>query len=87
MVEALACGLPVLISTAINISAEVRDAGAGLVQPDELEASSAALERWCGLDAQQRAAMGQAAAQLFAERYELGASVDRFLSLLQSQLR
>ena len=82
VVEALACGLPVLISTAVNICAEVQAAGAGLVQPDNLAATSAALERWQALDPLARAAMGAAASRLFAERYELGASADCLLALL-----
>lgn len=84
VVEALACGLPVLISTAVNISSEVRQAGAGLVQPDTLEATAEALARWQALDPAGRRAMASAAEGLFADRYELGASVDRFLNLLQS---
>lgn len=84
--EALACGLPVLISTAVNISAEVQAAGAGLVQADTLAATGAALEHWQQLSAPQRLAMGQAASRLFAERFELDSSSHRIFNLMQASV-
>jgi glycosyltransferase involved in cell wall biosynthesis len=84
--EALACGLPVLISTAVNISAEVQAAGAGLVQADTLAATGAALEHWQQFSAPQRLAMGQAASRLFAERFELDSNSHRIFNLMQASV-
>lgn len=81
VVEALACGVPVLISTPVNIADEVQAAGAGLVQADTAAATGAALATWNALPDDQRRAMGEAASRLFQERFELTASVDRLLEL------
>jgi glycosyltransferase involved in cell wall biosynthesis len=79
--EALACGLPVLISTRVNIAEEVLAAGAGFVQPDTAPATACALRDWNEMPKDQLAAMAAAATRLFEERFELGAGVDRLLSL------
>ena len=46
VVEALACGCPVLISDKVNIWREIQAAQAGLVEPDTLAGTVALLERW-----------------------------------------
>lgn len=84
VVEALACGLPVLISTAVNICTEVRNAGAGLVQADTLAETHAALARWQAMPPAERATMASAAARLFRERYELSSNAGRLLRLLEA---
>lgn len=84
--EALACGLPVLISTSVNISAEVQAAGAGLVQADTLAATGAALEHWQQLSAPRRLAMSQAASRLYSERFELDSSTNKILHLMQASV-
>ena len=81
VVEALACELPVLISTKVNIAEEVLAAGAGLVQPDTAAATEAALQRWNHCTAAQRQAMADAAGRLFLERFELTRGVDRLMAL------
>lgn len=82
VVEALSCGRPVLISTSVNLAAEVSAAGAGFVQPDTLAATRAALERWCALSPAERVSMGERATNLYQQRYRLEHSVDNFLELL-----
>ncbi|MES2089822.1 MAG: glycosyltransferase, partial [Pseudomonadota bacterium] len=44
--EALACGVPVLISNQVNIWREVQQAGGGLVDTDDLEGTGRLIERW-----------------------------------------
>lgn len=46
VVEALACGKPVLISNKVNIWQEIAQGGAGLVAPDTLEGTTQLLEQW-----------------------------------------
>jgi glycosyltransferase involved in cell wall biosynthesis len=87
VVEALACGLPVLISTAINIGEEVLAAGAGLVQADTREATTTALAAWNVLSSEQRKAMAASASRLFHERFELNTNIDRLLALWQSSIQ
>ena len=56
--EALACGLPVLISDKVNIYREIAADGAGLVEADDLAGTRRLLERWLGLRDEERQAMG-----------------------------
>ena len=67
--EALACGVPVLISNQVNIWREIDASGAGLVEPDDLAGTRRLIERW--LDQPQAAwqAMKTRAAQCFHERF------------------
>jgi glycosyltransferase involved in cell wall biosynthesis len=69
--EALACGLPVLISDQVNIWPEIVDSGAGLVEPDTLEGTSQLLRRWLSMPAEQRAAIQGRAEITFRERFSL----------------
>jgi glycosyltransferase involved in cell wall biosynthesis len=71
VIEALACGLPVVISDKVNIWREVAAGGAGLVAPCDAAALAAALERL--LEAPElAAAMGQRGRKLVAERFQWG---------------
>lgn len=66
--EALACGLPVVISDAVNIWPDVADAGAGLVGPVDADATAKNMIRILeNRDA--AAAMGRAGVQLARDRY------------------
>ena len=47
--EALACGLPVLISNKVNIWREIDSAGAGFVGNDDVSGTTQCLERWLSL--------------------------------------
>ncbi len=68
--EALACGLPVLISDQVSISPDVEADGAGLVAPDDLAGSTATLTRWLALPDERREAMRGQARRSFTARYE-----------------
>ena len=66
--EALGCGLPVAIAQPVNISAEVEQAGAGLVHLDTATATTEALRQWVTLDHQKRLAIaGQAIGLCWAQ--------------------
>ena len=58
VIEAMACGCPVLISDQVNIFQEVRRSGAGEVVPTSIAATAAALERMMN-DAGARALAGE----------------------------
>ncbi len=80
--EALACGLPVAIAEPVNISAEVAEAGAGLVHADSAAGTTAALQQWLALEGGERRAMAERARALFEERYEIGAAAAHLRHLL-----
>ncbi|MEY2890693.1 MAG: hypothetical protein RJA98_601 [Pseudomonadota bacterium] len=80
--EALACGLPVLISDKVNIWREVEADGAGYVAPDTLQGTAALLQRWLATPAPAQAAMGQAARASYQKRYTVAASAASLLKVL-----
>ena len=83
VVEALACGKPVLISNKVNIWREVEDDSAGLVTDDDAFATAVGLERWFALSGGERAAMGRQARASFERRYQ----IDCVTAALVEQLR
>jgi glycosyltransferase involved in cell wall biosynthesis len=71
VVEALACGLPVLISNKVNIWREVSEDGAGLVEDDDLPGTVRLLERWLAFDGAERERLGVRAKGCFEERFQM----------------
>ena len=69
--EALACGVPVLLSDKVNIAPEIATNGAGLMEPDTPEGTSRLITRWLEMSPTERAQMGQRAADCFARRYDM----------------
>ena len=69
VIEAMACGCPVLISDQVNIHAEVTEAAAGEVIPLEINATARALERWM-IDDEKRLAAGRKGRAFAMERYD-----------------
>ncbi|WP_158748688.1 glycosyltransferase [Acidobacterium sp. S8] len=67
--EALACGLPVLMSDKVNIFAEVQEDGAGLVESDTLEGTISLIRCWLALSEVDRIRMRANAKQSFESRY------------------
>ena len=68
--EALACGVPVLISHQVNIWREVAADEAGLVEPDTATGTRALLERWLALSPAAQTAMREAARRCYAQRFD-----------------
>ena len=83
VVEALACGKPVLISDKVNIWREIDADGACLVAGDRGLGTLDLLKRWFALSAEERDAMGQRARVSFEKRFH----IDRATALLVDQLR
>jgi glycosyltransferase involved in cell wall biosynthesis len=86
VVEALACGLPVLISDKVNIWREIADDQAGLVGADRLEPLTGLLQEWLQLPPASRLAMAQAARRCFEKRFDLSSGVERLLNVLCADL-
>jgi glycosyltransferase involved in cell wall biosynthesis len=82
VVEALACGTPVLISNKINIWREIEGDGAGLVENDDFAGTSRLLTRWFAADASARGAMAANARQCFATRFEIERATDSLLDVI-----
>ncbi len=84
IVEALACGRPVLISEQVNIWREVVDAGCGYAGPDDLAGTRRLLQRWRETPPDEREQMSEKARACFAERFEINRAVDSFLHVLEN---
>jgi glycosyltransferase involved in cell wall biosynthesis len=82
VVEALAAGLPVLISNRINIWREIDDDRAGYVDDDDLAGTQRLIKRWVETDPKEREAMRTNARRCFAERFEIHRAVDSLLQIL-----
>ena len=82
--EALACGLPVLISDKVNIWREVEADGAGLVGSDDLAGSQDLLQRWAAMSPAEVAAMRIAAKQSFERQFDVRSSSRQLVQVLEA---
>ena len=82
--EALACGVPVLISDKVNIWREVQGAGAGIVAGDDRDGVEHLLAAWLDLPAVEREAMRSAAMVCFRSQFEIDAMVTRLHRVLHT---
>ena len=80
--ESLSVGLPVCISSAVNIADMVSQAGAGLVHSDTLAGTSDALVRWSRMDKPARSQMSHSASQLFSSEFHWEQATQHFADLL-----
>ena len=71
VVEAMACGVPVLITRPVNIWREIESSGAGLVDEDTVEGCSRLLERWLALAEEEKIAMATKAIRSFQDDFEI----------------
>jgi len=81
-VEAMACGVPVLVSNQVNIWREIESDGAGLAAPPDLEGITALLDRWLCIPAPARSRMRANAARSFSRRYELEHFAREFIACM-----
>jgi glycosyltransferase involved in cell wall biosynthesis len=82
VVEALAAGVPVLISNRINIWREVEQDGAGFIEADDLDGTVRLLKRWIDTPPSARDAMRQNARNCFERRFAINHAADSLLEIL-----
>jgi glycosyltransferase involved in cell wall biosynthesis len=87
VVEALACGKPVLISNQINIWREIEKDGGGLVGDDTSEGAENVLRRWASLSTEDRAAMKHATKACYENRFSIGGAARQLLTVVQESIR
>ena len=80
--EALACGVPVLISDKVNIWREIRAAHAGVVASDDIDGAATLLASWVDASDVEKNSMRGNAIQCFRRHFEVHAAVDRLDALL-----
>jgi len=82
VVEALAAGLPALISNRINIWREVDQDRAGYVESDDFSGTTRVLNRWIGAPGSVRDGMRANARRCFEQRFQIDKAVDSLLAVL-----
>ena len=85
VVEAVACGVPVLISNKINIWREIAEEGAGLAQADDPAGTLALLEQWVQMKEADREAMRKATQACFTKRFRVENTAREYLALIASR--
>lgn len=87
--EAMACGVPVLISNRVNIWRQISLDKAGFVEPDDQEGTTRLLTRWLNLPASEQSQLRANAVACFHSHFEMTAAAERLLTFLEreTQLR
>jgi glycosyltransferase involved in cell wall biosynthesis len=81
--EALAAGVPSLISNKVNIWREVEADGAGIGSEDTLKGTCALLQSYLDMSAENKIAMRQAARDCFEKRFEIKKAAECLQGVLQ----
>lgn len=81
--EALACGVPVLISDKVNIWREIRDDEAGFVGRDDAQGTLQLLRNWLALGEFERERLARNAALSFRNRFHIDAAAHSLLDAIQ----
>jgi glycosyltransferase involved in cell wall biosynthesis len=82
VVESLACNVPVLITNKVNIWSEIRNAGSGLVENDDLTGICSLLDRWSTMDLAEKRLMRDKARHCFLSTFNIGKTSEIFFNLL-----
>ena len=82
--EAMACGVPVLISNKVNIWREIAADGAGLVANDDLDGTTQLLQKWLAMSPDEQQTMQQKAQKCFIERFEIHQTAKSFIDTLHA---
>ena len=86
VVEALACGRPVLISNQVNIWREIEASGGGIVGDDTLPGTQQLLSSWTELAAAGKKRMGEKALAAYRQHFAIEPATDKLLEALRETL-
>jgi glycosyltransferase involved in cell wall biosynthesis len=84
--EALACGVPVLISNKVQIWREIAAERAGIIESDNLAGTERLLRRWAALPVVERMQMIERARHCFANRFEAGRAAETISRILHQAI-
>ena len=85
--EALACGIPALISNKVNIWREIEADQAGLVENDTAAGTTALLRRWLSLEPEAAARLTANARRCFERRFEISRAASNVASAIEHHLQ
>lgn len=86
VVEALACGVPVLISDKVDIWKEIQTGDAALVMQDNIESATETLFQWIHLSPDQKSNMSRKARQCYLDLFEITNATKGLFNLLESEI-
>lgn len=81
VVEALACGKPVLISNQVNIHTEINAANAGLIADDTAEGTKQLLNKWLNMDQNQKIEMSKNARRCYEKYFAVNMAAKKLLTV------
>ena len=84
VVEALACGLPVLISNQVNVWRQISSDHAGLIETDDLPGVVRLLRRWTELAPAEKDSLRANACLCFEKRFHVHTVARNLLDILGS---
>jgi glycosyltransferase involved in cell wall biosynthesis len=82
VVEAMACGKPVLISNQVNIWREIHDERSGLVDDDTPDGVHRLLQRWMDITDAVKQQIGDQARMAFEKLFAIDPAAERFIRVL-----
>jgi glycosyltransferase involved in cell wall biosynthesis len=85
--EALACSKPVLVSSAVNISHEIKENDGGFVEPDSLNGTCDLIRKWHKLTFEERSAMSKQARRCFEICFAVAPAIDRLIYALDDSTK
>ncbi|MDF2432799.1 MAG: hypothetical protein JWP44_2430 [Mucilaginibacter sp.] len=83
VVEALACGKPVLISDQVNIWKEINKEGAGLVKSDSLTGVKKMIRKWVNFTQEEKFKLSDNAINTYHKYFILNTSIEKLISIIK----
>ncbi|RYE36744.1 MAG: glycosyltransferase [Sphingobacteriaceae bacterium] len=82
VVEALACGKPVLISNQINIHTEITKSKAGFVAEDTADGTQQLLQKWISLSPEEKSEMSRNARKCYETYFAVAAATQKLIAAI-----
>jgi glycosyltransferase involved in cell wall biosynthesis len=83
--EALASGLPVLITDKVNIWRQIKEDGAAIVKPDTVDGTVSLLQAWLDLSTNEQSHMRERARACFEKRFAIRQTVRMLLDIIRAR--
>lgn len=84
VVEAMACGKPVIISNQVNIWREIVEGHGGIVEDDTDNGALAMMQKWFSMDSKQHATMGQDAKEVYEANFSNEKAATQLLNAIKN---
>lgn len=86
VVEALACGIPVIISNKVKIWKEIQQSTAGIICSDDEKSLTQSLIQWLSNDEEKKEEMGINARQCYLQYFNIENNAKKFVEIIKKEL-